>query len=205
MKTKYLIPAVLLAAAVAGSTALAQDNSGAASTPANAQVAAPTPVNGVVYVEKLPTATQLTKDAESEGLSIVRIDQSAERVLVVYKYPNGTARTFAYTTSEGGTAAPTMTQAAAPATSAASYTVVSAPQQSPNTVVYASPAPTVIYTNPAPVYYAPGYATYYDPAWDFWAPLAIGVGLGWGFHGGGYYHGGYHGGGWHGGGHGWHH
>jgi len=45
------------------------------------------------------------------------------------------------------------------------------------------------------VYYeSPSYVRYYDPAWDFWAPLAIGVGLGWGFGGHGHYYGGYHGG-----------
>ena len=152
MKTTLLLPAVFLAAAFAGSTALAQDNSGAAN--ANTQVvaasAAPVVINGLVYVAKLPTATQLTKDAEDEGLSILRIDQSADRVLVVYKYPNGSTRTFAYTTSENGTPATVVTQAA-PAMSSATYTVVSAPPQAGNTVVYTTPAPTVFYTEPAPV------------------------------------------------------
>jgi hypothetical protein len=173
-----------------------RDNPGAVSSPTTAAVAAPTPVNGVVYVDKLPTATQLTKDAEDEGLSIVRMNQAADRMLVVYKYPNGSTRSFAYTTSVSETYAPTP----APPMSTPAYPVMSAPPPAPGTVVYASPAPTVVYTDPAPVvYYTPRYDTYYDPAWDFWAPLAIGLGLGWGFHGG------YHGHGWHGGGHGWHH
>jgi len=190
MKTTTLLPAALLAAIVSGSAAVAQENATVAPSPAPAvqapQQAAPAPikVSGYVYVAKLPTPTQLLKDAEAEGLTIGRMEQGADRLLVVYQYPNGSTRAFVYTTSTAAVAA------TAPLTSqlsTATYSVVSAP---PGTVVYTTPAPDV--------YYSPSYVRYYDPAWDFWAPLAIGVGLGWGFGGHGGWHGGWHGhGGWH--------
>ena len=55
------------------------------------------------------------------------------------------------------------------ATANATYTVVSAPP----------PTTTVVYVDPSPVYYSTRYYRSYDPAWDFWAPLTLGVGLGW--------------------------
>jgi len=189
MKTSALFSAALLAIAVAGSTALAQETSStaAAPTPAPAAVApaAPIAVNGVVYVEKLPTPTSLLKDAESEGLTIARMEQGPDRMVVVYQYPNGSTRAFAYTTTVTGPSAPTVVQAPQPA-STATYTLVSPPPS------------TVVYTQPETVYYTPSYVRYYDPVWDGWAPLAIGLGLGLSWHNG--WHGGWHGG--HGG---WHH
>ena len=194
MKTLNL-SAVLVAAAVSGAAAFAQDNPAPAIAPstgaavvAAAPAAAPVAINGFVYVEKLPTPTQLMSEAEAERLTITRMDQSASRIVVVYQYPDGRTRAFAYTTM-----APTSSdqvQLVTPASTAtATYTVVSAPPTAGTTVVY---------TEPDRIYYtSPRYVRYYDPAWDFWAPLAIGVGLGWGFGGHGY-HGGYHGhGGWH--------
>jgi len=100
MKTSTLFPTVLLALAVSGSMALAQDTSApapAAMTIAQPTSPAPAVINGYVYVAKLPTPTQLLKDAEAEGLTIARMEQSADRMIVVYQYPNGSTRTFAYT------------------------------------------------------------------------------------------------------------
>jgi hypothetical protein len=187
MKTTTLLPAVALAAIISGTAGWAQENAAPAPDNANTQVAqpgtpAPTPVNGFVYVAKLPTPTQLLKDAEAEGLTIARMEQGPDRLLVVYQYPNGSSRSFVYTTSpvSVANAAPLSNQLAT-----ATYTVVSPPPG------------TVVYPQPQTVYYAPSYVRYYDPAWDFWAPLAVGVGLGWGFGGHGW-HGGWHGhGGWH--------
>jgi hypothetical protein len=182
MKTSSLFPTILLAVAVLGTTALAQDNSTPA--PAAQASAAPTVINGFVYVAKLPTPTQLLKDAEAEGLTIARMDQSADRIVVVYQYPDGRTRTFAYTPAAALGSAP-MIQAAPLTTANATYTVVSAPP----------PTTTIVYVDPSPVYYSTRYYRSYDPAWDFWAPLTLGVGLGWAS-------GGHHC--WHGYG-GWHH
>lgn len=182
MKASALFPAALLAIALAGSTALAQENP--ASTPAAMPPpAAPIAVNGVVYVDKLPTPTSLLKDAEAEGLTIARMEQSPDRMVVVYQYPNGSTRAFAYTTSVTGPSAPVMAQTVPVST--ATYTLVSPP-----------PSTTIVYTQPETVYYSsPRYVRYYDPVWDGWAPLAIGLGIGLSWHSG-----------WHGGGHGgWHH
>jgi hypothetical protein len=186
MKITALIPVALLAAAMTGPLARAQESS------APAAPAAPTVINGVVYAQTLPTPTALMKDAEAEGLTIVRMEQSPEKIVVVYQYPNGATRAFAYTTSVA-TTTQVVERPAAPAMpiSSATYSVVQAP----------APTTTVVYTEPARVYYTPNYAGYYDP-WYPWAPLALGVGLGlswdYGHHGyyGGHYrgHGGYYGG-----------
>ena len=190
------LSAVLLAAAVSGTAVFAQTDAVASAAPAAGvtpapPAPAPVAVNGIVYVEKLPTPTQLTAEAEAEHLTITRMDQSASRVVAVYQYPDGRTRAFAYTTVPPTSNDQVVT--AAPAnTSTATYTMVAPPSAPSTTVVYAQPAPSVVY------YDTPGYVRYYDPAWDFWAPLAIGVGLGCGFGGHGYYHGGFHGhGGWH--------
>lgn len=189
MKT-YRLSAALLSAALTGTAGLAQATATPAA-PASAPAivatapAAPVAITGYVYVDKLPTPTQLMSQADAEHLTITRMDQTANQIVAVYQYPDGRTRAFAYTTTEPGGTAP------APASNA-TYTVVPPPANTQPTVVYAEPAPTVVY------YDSPRYVRYYDPAWDFWAPLAIGVGLGWGFGGHGHYHGGFHGhGGWH--------
>lgn len=193
MKAPSFLSAVLLATTVAGSSVLAQDSNPTTSSPAPVTApAAPTVVHGVVYVEKLPTPTSLLKDAEAEGLTIIRMEQSPDRLIVVYQYPSGATRAFAYTTT---VTAATMT-AASPAAqsnrlSSATYTLVSAPP--PNVqVVYPEP-PTVYYEQPATIYYPPRYTRYYEPVWNGWAPLALGLGIGLSWHHGGYYDG-YHGG-----------
>ena len=187
MKSITLLPAVLLTIAVATMPALAQDKvSSAPVAAADPQsIAEPAAIDHVVYLARLPTPAELMKGAEAQATPIVRMDQTSDRIVVVYQYAGGRTVTFAYTLLSSTYSSP-----APLATSTATYTVVSAPP----------PTTTVVYTQPQTVYYTPRYARYYDPAWDFWAPLAIGVGLGWGFGGHGGWH---HGGGWHGGG--WHH
>ncbi len=190
MKSITLLPALLLTVAVSGLPALAQDKA----SPAPAEtpgIAEPATIDHVVYLAKLPTPAELMKGAEAQATPILRMDQTGDKIVVVYQYAGGRTVTFAYTLLSSAGSAP-----APLATSNATYTVISAPP----------PTSTVVYTQPPAVYYTPSYVRYYDPAWDFWAPLAIGVGLGWGFGGHGGWHGGYHGGGWHGGhGGGWHH
>ena len=186
------LTAVLLAAAVSSTAAFAQNNPAPAApapgiTGVSPAPAAPIAINGYVYVEKLPTPTQLMTEAEAEHLTISRMDQSATRIVVVYQYPDGRSRAFAYTTTAPAATDQVVTANAAGAT----YTLVAPPARQ-TTVVYSEPATRVVY------YESPRYERYYDPAWDFWAPLAIGVGLGWGFGGHGHYYGGFHG---HGGGH----
>ncbi len=188
MKTTYLFPAALLAAAISGAPALAQDSSSPVAAPA-VSVAEPAVINHVVYLARLPSPAELMKSAESQATPITRMDQTTDRIVVTYQYAGGRTVTFAYILLSSAASAP------APLAMEAG-----AMPNSPQVVVRAqSPTTTVVYAQPDTYYYSPGYVRYYDPAWDFWAPLALGVGLGWiGGHGHGGWHGGGHGhGGWH--------
>ena len=185
MKSMNYFSAFALAASVAStSVAIAQDNPGQAPAAALQSVAEPAVIDHVVYLARLPSPAELMKSAESQGTPIARMDQTADRILVVYQYAGGRNVTFAYTLLSAAGSAPAPT---GQPVSTATYTTAPA----------AVPTSTVVYTQPETVYYSPRYVRYHDPAWDFWAPFAIGVGFGWlGGHGGGW-HGGYH--------HGWHH
>jgi len=184
MKRLILLPALLLAAAFSGPLNAAEETASPAPAPA-LDVTEPAVIDHVVFLARLPTPAELMKGAETQGTPIARMDQTADRILVVYQYAGGRTVTFAYTllSSAGSAVAPVSQQS-----SAANYSLAPAP------------ATTVVYTQPDRVYYSPRYVRYYDPAWDFWAPFAVGVGFGWlGGHHGGYY------GGHYGGGYGGHH
>jgi len=147
-----------------------------------------TVIDHVVYLAKLPTPDELVKGADAKGTPILRMDQTSDRIVVVYQYSGGRTSTFAYTLlSSSHPPAP------APRNAGTEYRVVT-----PTPAPAVAPSTTVIYEQPDVVYYEPR-VRYYDPVWDFWTPLAVGVGLGWGFGGHGHhYHGGWHGhGGWH--------
>jgi len=182
MKTLNFFPAILLAAAVVSPLARAQETASPAPV-APAQeinVAEPAVIDRVVFLARLPTPAELMKGAATQGTSIARMDQSADRILVVYQYAGGRTVTFAYTllSSVGNAPAP----------------VAQPPSTATYAVVGATTPTTVVYTEPERVYYSPSprYVRYYDPAWDFWAPLAVGIGVGW--YGGHYSHGGWYGG-----------
>ncbi len=186
----------VFSAACLGSLALAKDQG--AGAPVDPATLASTPtVDHVVYLAHLPAPADLSKAAASQGSSIVRMDETADHIVVVYQYTSGKTVTFAYTLLSTAPMAPTENLHAEPMTAEAHQVTTTVAQPS-TTVVYASA--------PAPAYY---YSSgYYSPFWNFWAPLAVGIGLSYAWYGGGYYyHGGghYHGGGdWHGGGGGWH-
>src|SRR4051812_8280061 len=169
---KTLPRLLVLCSVVTGTALLAQDYAPAptvtANPPPSTPVAAPasTPVDGLIHVQKLPTSAQLTADAEAEGMTVTRMDQYSDRIIVTYRYASGNTRTFAYTTTLPEN--PETTTNSAPAT-----TVSTAP----------APNYTVVYSEPAPVYYYPRYS--YDPYWPS-TSLAIGLGFGFG-RGYGYY------------------
>lgn len=190
MKTFRLI--LLACGVLAGTGLFAQEGATMATPPPPpppsaddnaAPTPAPTPVDGLIHVQELPTTAQLTKDAEAEGMAITRMEQSTDRIVVTYRYASGNTRTFAYTT----------------VLPEDPDTVVGAPPPAPASE--SSPHYTVIYSEPPPVYYTPRYYSprYYDP---FGPSLSIGLGFGrtygtYGHFGHSYrprYYGGYHGG-----------
>ena len=171
MKTKSCIIAAVLAAAFT-TGARAQDPATAAAAP-----------NEIIYVQQLPSPSELTGGATAGGVTIAKIDQTSDQITVVYKYANGQTNTVAYRPmSAAGSAAAT---AAVPATTPAP--------------AVSSAAPTVVYTAPAPVYYYYPSSYYYPDyyPWIWYPPVSLHVGFGFhdfhgGFHDG--FRGGFHGG-----------
>ena len=195
MKTNSWLAALLLVVGLTGTAAFSDEIVKPSRAPAVASgseansVDEPGVIDHVVYLAKLPSPDELVRGAELKATPIVRMDQTADRIVVVYQYAGGRTVTFAYTllSTAGSGRAP-----AAPTNSNVTYSSVTPPPPPPATTT------TVVYSDPDVVYYSPR-VRYYDPAWDFWAPFAVGVGLGWiGGHGHGYGGGGWHGhGGWH--------
>jgi hypothetical protein len=167
MKTK-LIPVLIFAAGLLG-TALAAESETATSP------AAPAPApDRTIFAPRLPSPAELTDIAAAQGQSIERIEQTASQVTVVTKAADGRTTTVLYQLLA--------TAASAPAR------VATAPRATVTNVVVQD-APEVVY------YDAPRYRYYgYDPVWDYWPPVTLGIGLGWTFHGGYYGRGHY---GWH--------
>ncbi|MEO6996234.1 MAG: hypothetical protein ABI273_21705, partial [Lacunisphaera sp.] len=150
MKTSYLFPALVLAVGMtAGVSASASDIVKPSRPPVVADTSGQNPVDEpavidhVVYLARLPSPDELMKGAESKGTPIVRMDQTADKIIVVYQYGGGRTVTFAYTLLATAASSPLQPQpqAAAPVTSSSNYQVVS-----PTYVT--TPAPTVIYTTP---------------------------------------------------------
>ena len=126
-------------------------------------------VDHMVYLTFMPEPSDLAQDAAANGLTILRLDRTADRIIVSYKYPDGHTATLGYAKlSEAGNR---------------------------DEVRPARRVAKVVTPEPEVVYYEPGYRTRYvysDPVDNFWVPLTLGIGLGWAtsWHGGhGYYHG----------------
>jgi hypothetical protein len=168
-------------------------------SPVRAEVPSATalpPVDHYVHLSFLPKASELAQDAKMNNLTILRIDELADRVIVSYKYPDGRTATLGYMLlgSEGTAAAPQQPAAVTSSAnvSTARYTVAA---RDPEVIYVSRPTTTVYYTDP-----------YY---YNAWAPWTVGFGVGWssayygsyyrpypyyGYYGGGHYHGGHHGG-----------
>jgi len=169
MKINRPIAALALVAAAAMAT------SARAQAPASAS-AAP---NETIYVQQLPSPSELASGATAGGVTIEKIDQTSDQITVVYKYTNGQTNTVAYR------------PIAAAGSAATSGAVIPATTPAPAV----STTQTVIYSEPAPVYYyypaSYYYPTYYP--WGWYPPVSLHVGFGFrgGFHGG--FGGGFHG------------
>lgn len=145
---------------------------------ASAPTAALTEVDHMVYLSFLPEPDELMADAKANGLTVLRLDKTADKVVVSYKYPDGHTATLGYSLLSAAGKADRI---------AAKRVVVEEVTREPEVIYVERPYRTrtrVVYRD-------------YD---DFWPPLILGLGLGYisGHHGHSHhYHGrGYHRGGW---------
>ena len=219
MNTKLSLSAAALVLASFGATCLAQ-NPNPPATPAAGLVAAESRApDRIIYLGKLPTPAELTRDAAARNASIVRMEQTDKHIVVFYQTLGGniTADAYELMSTAGVPVAPSVPTAptvstvpaapSAPALSAPAAPVVSlaVPAGPPTVVVPTSPAPPVgYYEYPAPSYYY-SYPAYYPsyygyPSLGWYAPFGVNLSFGWrggvryggGFRGG--YRGGYRGG-----------
>jgi hypothetical protein len=177
MKSSLSFSAALLTMTVACLPVRAEQAvaSSADATSASAAVAAEMPAepvtfDQVVYLARLPAPAELLKGAARQGYTIARMDQTSDRIVVVYQYSGGRTVTFAYTLLSAAANYPAPVARAEAASTAVPV----------SKAVYTTSAPVtqVVYTEPRTVYYTSRYDRYYDPAWDFWGPLTLGVGIG---------------------------
>lgn len=157
-------------------------------TSSSTPVSSPPAVDHMVYLSFLPEPDELMADAKANGLTVLRLDRTAEKVIVSYKYPDGHTATLGYALLSAAGKADRI---------AASRRVVESvsdlpPPGSSTEVVYVERP----YTRTRVVYR--------DPYWDdFWPPLVLGLGIGYisGHNSHSHYYGrysrGYHRGGWH--------
>jgi hypothetical protein len=157
MKIAKLIPLLfglsLSAALTAG--AYAQSPSQAAAPAPGTAAPAPT----IVYVQRIPTATELISAANAQHMTVYRIEQSGSQITAVYRFANGRLNIITYMPLPENEAA----AAGAPAAPAPAST-------------------TVVYSTPAPAYY-PYYPYYGYYPYGWYPPVAIRLGFGFGFHG----------------------
>lgn len=149
MKTARILPLLTAIFFSAGATGVALAQS-PAEGPGTLTAAAVQPT--LVCVPQLPGAVELVKAAAAQGMTVVKIEQTAEQVTAVYKMPDGRQMTVIYQ--------PLPEEERAPAAT--------------TTVVYSRPAP-VYYPTYYPTYYA-GYG------WPWYSPVALSIGLGFGYH-----------------------
>jgi hypothetical protein len=167
---------VTLLAALAAPRAFAEETSAAdpdQAAPAENTTELPA-VSRLVFLPQLPTAASLQKEATASGSTILRLDRTDDSVVVIYKHADGRTENVGYTILSPNGTQEEPAVVATPSRPAPEITVVSAPP------------PTIIYRESAPIYYR---TRYYDPVDNFWAPLALGIGIGYISHGhGGYSH-----------------
>jgi hypothetical protein len=172
-------------------------------TAATARASAPAtdlpPVDHYVYLSQLPHPEDLMHDAAANGLTITRLDQTADHVVVTYQYADGHIATLGYALlgAAGTRSNPIVLNSPAPA----AHSSAQVSQVDGGSTVVVHQDPQVVYVDHSyPAYY--GYPYYGYPYYGYWAPLTVGIGIGWStaYYGGGHYHGGYYGGHSHGGG-----
>ncbi|WP_069962598.1 hypothetical protein [Lacunisphaera limnophila] len=121
-------------------------------------------VNHWVYLSELPEPADLMASAATNGLTVDRIDRTAERVVVTYKYDDGLKSSIGYAllSSAGSTdrVVGRVTRTT-PTTTVVERTVVER-------------EPEIIYVDRTPR----TRVVYRDYRDDFWLPLTVGLGIG---------------------------
>jgi hypothetical protein len=150
------LPALALAASLFASSALAEDTTAVAKTPE---------IDHMVYLSFLPDTDELMADAKANGLTVLRLDKLADRVVITYKYPDGHEATLGYKL---------LSSASSNDRVIGKVTTVSSP--STTTVVER----TVIEREPEIIYVdrTPRTRVVYRERDDFWLPLTVGLGIG---------------------------
>lgn len=134
----------------------------AAEVPAGAKTPEP---DHLVYLSFLPEPSELMADAKANGLEILRLDQTADRVVVTYKYPDGHTATLGYVLLG----------------SARDNARVVARVQPRSTAVYTQDDTVIVKKEPEIIYVEREPRTrvvYRDRYDDFWLPLTVGLGIG---------------------------
>jgi hypothetical protein len=134
----------------------------AADVPVGAKTPEP---DHLVYLSFLPEPSELMTDARANGLEILRLDQTAERVVVTYKYPDGHTATLGYVLLGSARDNPRIVARAQPRSTAV-YTQ--------DRVVIVKDEPEIIYVEREPR----TRVVYRDRYDDFWLPLTLGLGIG---------------------------
>ncbi|HEX2862223.1 MAG TPA: hypothetical protein VHN79_11310 [Lacunisphaera sp.] len=166
---KFSLLFIGLAAACVFLSAQAED---AATVPA----ASLPEVNHLVHLSELPSTEDLMASAKANGLEVVRVDRTAGRVVVTYRYASG-------------------------ATGTVGYALLSEANKSERVVARVQPRSSTVYTqtetrvieprDPEIIYVErePRTRVIYRERDDFWVPLTVGLGLGYitGHHGHGHH------------------
>lgn len=123
-------------------------------------------VDHMVYLTFLPEPEDLMADVKTNGLTILRLDKTADRVVVTYKYPDGNVATLGYALL--GAARNTDRVRERPVKVVERRTTVV--ERDPEVIYVERPYTRVVYRERD----------------DFWLPLTIGLGIGYvtGHHGG---------------------
>jgi hypothetical protein len=123
-------------------------------------------VNHLVHLSELPATEDLMASAKANGLEVVRVDRTADRVVVTYRYASGATGTVGY----------------ALLSSAGNSDRIVARVQPRSTAVYTQTETRVIEPRDPEIIYVEREprtrVIYRDRSDDFWLPLTIGLGLG---------------------------
>ncbi len=140
-----------------------------AATSLRAETAAPAAVlpevDHWVYLSELPDPAELSKSAAANGLTVQRIDRTADSVVITYKYADGLVSTMGYKL---------LSAAGSERVVVREQPVVERVIEKRTTTVIEDRDPEIIYVDRTPR----TRVVYRDYRDDFWLPLTVGLGVG---------------------------